>query len=61
MPTVSQYATCRARRFLLGGEPEAEQGNTGSLTDIGSLAKQARTEVRSGPAYREKGGDLDGR
>jgi hypothetical protein len=58
---VSQYSACRARRFLLGNEPEAEQWNTGSLADIGRLAKQARTDVRPSPAHRQEGGDLDGR
>src|SRR5690348_1838145 len=56
---LSQYAPCSIRRFLIADEPEAEQRNTRSFTDIGRLAEQARTELRSAIAYRKEGGDLD--
>ena len=59
--SVTQYSACCACRFLFGDEPEAEQWNTGSLTDIDSLAEHARTDVRPIPAYRKEGGDLEGR
>jgi hypothetical protein len=39
-------------RFLVMGNPEAEQRNTGSLADVGGLAKEASADIGPGRALR---------